>query len=85
MSGFAGLGVSDVEFERAGPTYTCDTIDRLAMADRHRLGADRWHRHRRWPLSWHDPERLAESCTLAVVNRFGKPGYGAAHFRYERW
>ena len=75
VSEAAGIEVSDVEFELDGPTYTTETI---AVLSQHEPDVD-------WLLivgsdtaaglmTWHQPERLAKQCTIAVVNRLGSNG-----------
>lgn len=67
------LAISHVDLDRSGPSYTVDTLDLLRAewgpdallffiggAD---LLAD--------ILTWHQPQRLIESCELAVVERPG--------------
>ena len=67
------LGVSRIEIDRSGPTYTVDTLEQL----RRDLGEDvqlhfilgldaleQFHR-------WEQPERIIELCELALVSRPG--------------
>ena len=67
------LGVSRIEVDRSGPTYTVDTLERL----REDLGEDvqlyfilgldaleQFHR-------WEQPERIIELCQLAIASRPG--------------
>ena len=65
--------VCDIEVQRSGPTYTVDTLDKLAQSlgeDTElyfMVGADilgQFHR-------WKDPEKVLESCYLVVVSRPG--------------
>lgn len=81
IAGNAHFGLSRVELDRPGPSYSADTIDQLrrdAAAD----GADE-----RFILivsgeslaffhTWHEPQRLLRSCHVAVVERpgFRTPG-----------
>ncbi len=67
--------VCDIELQRAGPSYTVDTIE--ALASRHRdarlwflLGADTLPDLE----AWHRPERLFELASFAVATRPGTPG-----------
>lgn len=70
VEGMSGVEASDVEIQRQGPSYTVDTLEELAKVGRTLfliVGDDllpslsTWHRH----------ERIAELCTLAVVDREG--------------
>ncbi|MCH7622139.1 MAG: nicotinate-nucleotide adenylyltransferase, partial [Chloroflexi bacterium] len=67
------LGVSRIEIDRAGPTYTVDTLEQLKRD----LGEDvqlffilgldaleQFHR-------WEQPERIIELCELAIASRPG--------------
>jgi nicotinate-nucleotide adenylyltransferase len=70
VSGCPHLGVSRIEFEREGPSYTVDTLQQLADegADRELfllIGADSLHDFG----SWREPERIAELATIVAVNR----------------
>jgi len=67
------LGVSRIEIDRAGPTYTVDTLEQLKRD----LGEDVQlffilgldaleHFHR-----WEQPERIIELCELAIASRPG--------------
>ncbi|MFK7820461.1 MAG: nicotinate-nucleotide adenylyltransferase [Planctomycetaceae bacterium] len=70
VSGCPHLGVSRIEFEREGPSYTVDTLQQLATegADRELfllIGADSLNDFG----SWRQPERIAELATIVAVNR----------------
>jgi nicotinate-nucleotide adenylyltransferase len=66
------LTASRAEVDRPGPSYTADTLERL-RAERPEaglyliLGADQALHLR----DWHDPERVVDAATLAVVEREG--------------
>jgi len=67
--------LSAVEIERAGPSYTIDTVDEL----REQLGGENelffiLGRDNLAQLpQWHEPSRLLEMCYLVAVNRPGAP------------
>ena len=66
--------LSSVELERAGPSYTVDTIDELARrnpgATLHLiLSAETFAQL----PTWHEPERLFDGARIAVVPREGYP------------
>ncbi len=70
--GLDGLEVCDIEVRRSGPTYTVETLEELALlypgAELHLvLGADAAS----GIPTWHDHERLADLCRIAVVDRPG--------------
>jgi nicotinate-nucleotide adenylyltransferase len=71
----AGILVSDVEMEAAGPSYTATTLDRLEALgwDLRRccfiIGADAF----RDIESWKDYPRVLDRCDFAVVSRPGLP------------
>lgn len=64
--------VSDLELDRAGPSYTVDTL--ASLKERH-AGAELFFIMGQDALSdlpnWHDPARIAELATLAVAAREG--------------
>ncbi|HEU4671756.1 MAG TPA: nicotinate-nucleotide adenylyltransferase [Candidatus Limnocylindrales bacterium] len=70
------FAVSRLELDRAGPSYTVDTLEALA-ADRATSAASRWFILSTEALagfpSWHRPERILELACLAVVPRAGRP------------
>lgn len=72
FAGESRLEVSDIEFRRDGPSYTVDTLERIAAAhsgDRLFLvlGSDQYE-----GLSdWRRPERIVELAGLAVMRRAG--------------
>jgi nicotinate-nucleotide adenylyltransferase len=66
--------LSTVEIERAGPSYTVDTVEELA---RRRSGTDLYlivsaETFAQLP-TWHEPDRLFASARIAVVPREGYP------------
>lgn len=66
------LGVSAVEIDRPGPSYTADTLTLLREIEPATeltlvLGADQALRLR----SWHEPERVLELARVAVADRAG--------------
>ncbi len=74
VAGHPGLRCSRVEVDRPGPSYTADTLERLAGEHPGAelwfiLGADRLEGLR----GWHDPDRLLSLARLAVVPRSGTP------------
>lgn len=85
--GHPGFEVSAVEVERAGPSYTADTLEELAAPGRELflvLGADA----AAGLASWHDPERLRALATVLVADRPGAPVGAAdivARLRAEGW
>ena len=78
IDGNPAFELSRIELERAGPSYTSDTVAALASAERAAgrapdltfiLSAETL---RDLP-SWHEPERLVDACRIAVVPREGYP------------
>jgi len=71
VAGEPRFGVSRVELDREGPSYTVDTLERLAGADELFLilGSDAIADFPRWK----DPERIATLATLVVAERPGAP------------
>jgi nicotinate-nucleotide adenylyltransferase len=71
VAGEPRFAVSRVELDRAGPSYTVDTLERLAGADELFLilGSDAIADFPRWK----DPERIAKLATLVVAERPGAP------------
>jgi nicotinate-nucleotide adenylyltransferase len=76
IAGNPAFEVSRIELDRSGPSYTADTLDALAAAERAAgrapdltfiLSAETL---RDLP-SWHEPERLLEASRIAVVPRDG--------------
>jgi nicotinate-nucleotide adenylyltransferase len=62
--------VSDLELRRAGPSYTVDTLEALAVPPAELflvIGSETFLDL----LSWREPRRLATLCRLAVVPRAG--------------
>lgn len=89
IAGNPAFEVSRVDVDRAGPSYTIDTVELLAAAER---AAGRVpdltfilsvETLRELP-TWHEPVRLLDACRLAVVPREGYPAPGrdwlAEHF-----
>lgn len=68
-----GLGVSAIEIERDGPSYTVDTLDEIARTHPEAelfflMGADSLQEFH----TWREPERILRLASIVVVNR---PGY----------
>ena len=66
------IEVSDLEFERDGPSYTVDTLERLRRERAPEelwcvIGADQL----RELHEWHEPDRIPELARLAVMSRGG--------------
>ncbi len=79
VRGNPAFEVSTLEIESDGPSYTVDTVRRIAAArpgSRFYLlvGADSLDDFR----TWHEPEAILAHCTLAVA---GRPGAGRAATR----
>lgn len=72
VAGLDWAEVSAVEVERAGPTYTIDTVEELAAKRPGAwwliLGEDALHELPRW----HEPQRLLARVRLAVARRDGE-------------
>jgi len=69
------FGISTIEIDRPGPSYTVDTLEQMAQErpdDRMHLviGDDQWRRFH----TWRSPERIAELAKLVVVGRNGEAG-----------
>ena len=81
--GNEAFGLSRVELDRAGPSYTLDTVEQLAAETRRAAGeADLTvilsaESFRGLP-TWHQPERLLALARIAVVPRGGFPPPGRA-------
>ena len=85
LAGAPGFGVSTIELDRAGPTYSADTVEALAAAERAVGGdPDLWFilsvEAARGLPTWHQPWRLLAACRLAVVPRPGSELLTAAWF-----
>jgi nicotinate-nucleotide adenylyltransferase len=74
----AAFELSRAEVDREGPSYTADTVELLATAERAEdrqpnltliLSVESFH----GLPSWHEPRRILEHCRLAVVPRGGFP------------
>ena len=65
------LTASRAEVDRPGPSYTADTLERLADGEEKVLilGVDQALQL----AGWHEPERVFRAATLAVVEREGVP------------
>ena len=73
VAGEPRFAVSRAELDREGPSYTVDTLERLAGRDELFLilGSDAIADFPRWK----DPERIGRLATLAVAERPGAPAY----------
>lgn len=74
ISGCPHFGVSRIEFEREGPSYTVDTLQQLTDEGSDRelfllIGADSLEDLG----TWREPERIAELATIVAVNRGREP------------
>ena len=77
----AAFEVSRIDIDRAGPSYTVDTVE--LMAERERAAGHEpdltfilsVETLRELP-TWHEPERLLDRCRLAVMPREGYPAPG---------
>ncbi|HXH84759.1 MAG TPA: nicotinate (nicotinamide) nucleotide adenylyltransferase, partial [Candidatus Tectomicrobia bacterium] len=70
IAGHPGFAVSDLELRRAGPSYTVDTLEALAVtgdALTLLLGSETFLDL----LAWREPRRIAALARLAVVPRTG--------------
>jgi nicotinate-nucleotide adenylyltransferase len=79
IEGHPAFELSRVDVDRPGPSYTADSVARIAAAERAATGLD--------PdlvlimsaetlaglPDWHEPERLLDRCRVAVVPRAGYP------------
>ncbi|HUQ43220.1 MAG TPA: nicotinate-nucleotide adenylyltransferase [Candidatus Limnocylindria bacterium] len=73
--------LSRIEIDRTGPSYTVDTLEALARAESD--GAEEWPSPELTLIlsaetfaelpTWHEPERLFEAASMAVVPREGYP------------
>lgn len=78
FDGDPSIEVSDIEFEREGPSYTVDTLERLRAARPDGplwlvIGTDQYERFE----TWHRPDRILELAQLAVMRRDGRSGRSA--------
>ncbi len=78
IAGNPAFDVSEIEIERGGVSYTADTMEALASAERAAgrtpdltliLSAETLHDL----PGWHDPARVLAACRIAVVPREGYP------------
>jgi nicotinate-nucleotide adenylyltransferase len=81
IKGNEAFGVSRVELDRPGPSYSADTVERLREDAAARGADDRFVMIMSGEAlaalpTWHDPERLLRACHVAVVDRpgFRTPG-----------
>jgi nicotinate-nucleotide adenylyltransferase len=83
IDGTPGLEPSRIELERAGPTYTIDTVEDLTASDRELflvLGSDVVA----GLAAWHRVDELRELVTLAIVDREATPFPAPAGWRVAR-
>ena len=66
------FGLSRIEVERPGPSYTIDTIEALARDEDDLVLILSAETFAELP-SWHEPERLFDAARMAVVPREGYP------------
>lgn len=78
IAGHPGFEVSRVDVDRPGPSYTADSVERIAVAERaagHEpdlvliMSAETLAEL----PEWHEPARLLATCRVAVVPRPGHP------------
>lgn len=78
IAGNPAFEASRVELDRAGPSYTVDTLETFAAADATEvvliMSAEAFRELR----TWRRPERILELARLAVVPRDGYPEVGRA-------
>jgi nicotinate-nucleotide adenylyltransferase len=70
VAGHPRFAVSDVELQRAGPSYTVDTVEALARSGQTLfllIGSETFLDL----LSWREPKRIAQLARLVVVPRHG--------------
>ena len=70
IAGHPKFSVSDLEFQRPGPSYTVDTLEALAIPRKDLfliIGSETFLDL----LTWRSPRRVAELAQLAVVPRLG--------------
>ncbi len=84
IAGNPAFALCEIELEREGPSYTSDTLAELAdEAVRQGVARDLYFILSAEALAglpkWHEPVRLLESASLAVVSRPGWPLPDAAH------
>ncbi len=86
VRGVPGLAVSDIEVERAGPSYMVDTLrslvgerpgDELFLV----IGADQWAEFE----TWMDPEEVARLAHILVMARDGSEKAGTSPVGTVRW
>jgi nicotinate-nucleotide adenylyltransferase len=92
ITGNPAFAASTIELDRAGPSFSVDTVEALAAATRGAgLEPDLWFilsvEAVRGLPDWREPERLLARCRLAVVPRAGEPalsdGWVERHFPQE--
>jgi nicotinate-nucleotide adenylyltransferase len=84
-AGFAGFEVSTIELERAGPSYSADTVEAFAATERAAgREPDLWFILSAEAFAelgtWREPERVLRACRLAVVPRAGHAAPDRAGF-----
>jgi nicotinate-nucleotide adenylyltransferase len=88
IAGNAAFAISSIEIDRPGPSFTSDTLEALAAGERAGgrvpdltfiLSAETL---RDLP-TWHAPERLIDTCRIAVVPREGYPAPEEAWLREQ--
>ena len=70
IAGYPKFAVSDLEFQRSGPSYTVDTLEALDLAREDLfliVGSETFLDL----LTWRSPRRVAQIAQLAVVPRLG--------------
>lgn len=72
IEGDARFEVSDIEIQRAGPSYTIETLRAIAVQRPGTelaliLGADQWAEFGQW----HEPREIASIAKLALITRTG--------------
>lgn len=81
VAGNPAFEVSRIELDRAGPSYSVDTLAELLAAG----ATDLWFIMSAEALAelpgWHRPDRILELCRLAVLPRAGSPPLDIAWVR----
>ncbi len=76
VGGKENIEISEIEFDRRGPSYTVDTLEELRRQNPDDefyflIGADNISEME----SWHQPEKILE---MVMVVAAGRPGFSAA-------